>query len=135
MTINHKLGIEHRCTDGTTLLTAGLGEHAERLVARAFAALWRGTSPLPRDLDASLDPDVPFDVFRQLAAVGRAELDDAGRVVSAHGINGVRDAARHRGQGRCAPTHLVRVRCVIGIPAALRLDVLSFTACPIARRP
>lgn len=100
MTINHKLGIEHRCTDGTTLLTAGLDEHAERLGARAFAALWRGTSPLPRDLDARLDPDVPFDVFRQLAAVGRVELDDAGRVVGAHGIHGVRDAARHRGQGR-----------------------------------
>jgi alkylmercury lyase len=117
------------CEPGAgALLEPGFGREARRLASAGFASLWANRLPVsPGDVSA----DGPR-VAAALAAAGRAELDDAGRLVGIHGLTLrlTRHSFTHEGVIRntwCAFDS-------IGIPAALDLDAVASTDCPTCGR-
>lgn len=122
------LKIELAC--GNSLLTGGLGERAEPLVTRAFAALWHGVALRPAQLGNAEEAEA---VLRELAELGRCELDGDGRVVSAHGLTLLE--TRHRIVAGGVARHTWCGFDAVGIPAALGVDATAVTACPRCDRP
>lgn len=115
------------------LLTDGLDSHDVLLLTRAFTALWHGAAPTPVELAGDTDPTEAAEVLRRLAAVGRCEVDDDGRIVGAHGIT--RKPTRHQIVHARGRHHTWCGFDAVAIPAALGLDATATTECPHCATP
>jgi alkylmercury lyase len=109
----------------------GLGSSAREFAVAGFAALWQGRAVSPEALLPGRAGDAGR-VLAELVEEGRAEVDDAGRVVGVHGLTlrPTRHRFVHRGRAHftwCAFD-------AVGIPAALVLDADVHTTCPACDR-
>lgn len=119
------------CGDiGAGLLRGDLPDSALRLAVDGFAALWCGRAVPVADLLGN--GDQADAIITELAARGRAEIDESGRLVGIHGLT--LRSTRHRlnHAGRCHNTWCAFDS--IGIPAALALDATAHTDCPACGR-
>lgn len=115
------------CAPDGDLLSGDLGEAALELASAGFAALWHGLALDPGDLLPDRR-DVAAQTARDLALLGRAELDAAGLLVGVHGLTLQRTRHSFEEDGRVHHTW-----CgfdSVGIPAALGLDATASTDCP-----
>jgi len=119
------------CGVGRGLLQAGLSVAETAVVAAGIDALWRGRSLSPREIWPQ-DPVVAEEVFASLAAAGRAEVDDAGRVFGVHGFT--LSHTRHTIFHGDVKVHTWCAFDSIGIPAAFGLDATAATDCPTCGR-
>lgn len=109
------------------LLSEGLSDVALELATAGFAALWDSRAVPPEALIARPAAEVQR-AAAELAQRGRAELDDAGRLVGVHGLTlrPTRHTFVHAGGSHwtwCAFDS-------VGIPAALGIDAEAHTTCP-----
>jgi alkylmercury lyase len=105
---------------------------ARDFAVAGFAALWHGRALRPE----ALLPGRAAEAGRALAALvgeGRAEADDAGRVVGVHGLT--LRPTRHRFVERRGPHFTWCAFDAVGIPAALAIDADVRTTCPTCREP
>jgi alkylmercury lyase len=115
------------CQADDGLLCAGLSDVAVALETAGFVALWHGRSLTPVEL-------LPGNVEQAVAGVatlvaeGRAEVDEAGRVVGIHGLT-LRHT-RHRFDVAGRPRNTWCAFDSVGIPAALGLNAVARTDCP-----
>lgn len=120
------------CRRDGDLLRCGLGEAALELVAAGFASLWHGVAVDPGDLLADRR-ELAGRTARDLARVGRAELDAVGRLVGIHGLTLQRTRHWLEEDGRVHHTWCAFDS--VGIPAALGLDATASTECPSCGTP
>lgn len=117
-----------RCSpsDGD-VLRVGLDAAALDLAIAGFVALWHGRACDPEQLLPDRH-ELAAQTARDLARLGRAELDGDGRLVGIHGLTLRRTLHRFEHDGRVHHTW-----CgfdSVGIPAALGLDATAATDCP-----
>jgi alkylmercury lyase len=115
------------CEADDGLLRGGLSEVAAALARAGFAALWRGRALTPAQLLPG-NIEQALEGAAMLVAQGRAEVDDAGRVLGVHGLT-LRNT-RHRFDVAGRPRNTWCAFDSVGIPAALRLDAVVRTDCP-----
>ena len=115
------------CEADDGLLRSGLSEVAAALATAGFAALWHGRSLTPAELLPG-NVEQALDGAAMLVAQGRAEVDEAGRVLGIHGLT-LRNT-RHRFDVAGRPRTTWCAFDSVGIPAALRLDAVVRTDCP-----
>lgn len=115
------------CAAGRGLLRAGLTDEGLDVVVLGIAAIWSGQALLPEEIVRDR-PELAGEVFGSLAIAGRAELDEAGRLVGVHGFTLRRTHHRfvHEGTGH----HTWCAFDSVGIPAAFGLDAVVMTDCP-----
>lgn len=112
---------------GTGILRGELDETSLAVATSGFKLLWEGAPVTPARLLAS-SPRRAAALVDELAAAGRAETDDQGRLIGIHGLTlrATRNSFEH--------TRVVRhTWCAfdsLGIPAALGLDARARTTCP-----
>lgn len=128
--MNGRRGDRGARSDHRRLLCEGAGDRSGVLAAAGFAALWAGRAVLPSELLPGADS---AELAESLARVGRAELDDAGRLVGIHGLTLRR--TRHRFTHRARARHTWCAFDAVGIPAALGLDATASTNCPTCEAP
>lgn len=116
--------------DCSDLLTEGLDELAQGLVARAFAHLWRGVAPSFEDLG---DPAVAAELFARLSSLGRCEIDAHGHVIGAHGLT--QKATAHRIVHGQIVRHTWCGFDAVAIPGALGINAVAATSCPRCGSP
>jgi hypothetical protein len=91
------------------------------LAVRGFVALWHGQRPRPGDLDAN---PATVDALQQR---GLIVVDTDGRITGIHGLSTT--PTPHRIAHAGGDTYTWCAFDAIGIPAALRLDAQTRTAC------
>lgn len=106
-------------------LDSGVGPVGLDLAVAGFAAVWRRAALRPEEL---VSDGTAVEVAAALAAAGRAELDEAGRLIGIHGLT-LRET-RHRIEHVTGRHHTWCALDSIGIPAALGLDAVAVTDCP-----
>ena len=109
------------------LLRGGSSEVAAALATAGFVALWHGRSLTPEELLPG-NVDKAVDGAALLVAQGRAEMDEAGRVVGIHGLT--LRITRHRFDVAGRHRNTWCAFDAVGIPAALGLDAVAVTDCP-----
>jgi alkylmercury lyase len=112
------------CCEPLVQVEATDTEH--QLAVRGFVALWNGQRPLPGDLDA--DP-ATIQVMQQH---GRIVLGPDRRIAGIHGLS--TQPTPHRITHGDQVIHTWCAFDAIGIPAALGLDALASTSCPVCGR-
>ena len=109
----------------------GLHSSAREFAVAGFAALWQGRAVSPEALLPGRVEEAGR-VLAELVEQGRAEVDDAGRVVGVHGLT--LRPTRHRFVHRGRPHYTWCAFDAVGIPAALALDADVHTTCPACDR-
>jgi hypothetical protein len=117
---------------GRDLLGADLGDAAVELAIAGFAALWHGRARDPEEL-LPARRHLAMQTARDLARLGRAELDGDGRLVGVHGLTLRRTRHSFEHDGRVHHTWCAFDS--VGIPAALGLDATAATDCPTCVAP
>lgn len=117
------------CDIGAGPLRGDLPDSALRLAVDGFAALWCGRALPVADLLGNGDQAI----ITELAARGRAEIDESGRLVGIHGLT--LRSTRHRFDHAGRSHHTWCAFDSIGIPAALALDATAHTDCPTCGQP
>lgn len=113
-------------------LSDGLDGPARDFAVAGFAALWHGRAVRPEALLPGRAEEAGR-ALAQLVGEGRAEVDDAGRVVGVHGLT-LRETRHRFVQG--GRRHFTWCAFdAVGIPAALALDADVRTSCPVCDRP
>jgi alkylmercury lyase len=115
------------CQMDNGLLRAGLSDVVAGLATAGFAALWHGGSLTPTELLPG-NVEQAVEGAATLVAQGRAEVDEAGRVVGIHGLT--LRPTRHRFDVAGRPHNTWCAFDSVGIPAALGLDAVARTDCP-----
>jgi alkylmercury lyase len=107
-------------------LSDGLDGAAREFAAAGFAALWHGRA-LPPEALLRGRPEEAGRALAELVGQGRAEVDDAGRVVGVHGLT--LRPTRHCFITGGDAHHTWCAFDAVGIPAALALDAEVRTTC------
>jgi|SRR5581483_2142779 len=110
----------------------GLDGAVRDFVVAGFAALWDGRAVLPEALLPGRAEQAGA-TLAQLVGGGRADVDDAGRVVGVHGLT--LRPTRHRFVHGDRSHFTWCAFDAVGIPAALALDASVRTRCPACDRP
>lgn len=114
------------CHIGGDLLRADLSAAPLEVAVAGFAAIWQGQAAAAEDLLPGR-AGLAADVLDELAAKGRAELDDRRRVIGIHGLT--LRTTRHRLEHAHQSHHTWCAFDTVGIAAALRLDATSHSDC------
>ncbi len=108
-------------------MRADLSAEGLEVVAAGIEAIWAHAALLPEEITPE-HPGLAAEVFGSLAAAGRAEIDDQGRLAGVHGfsLRPTRHSFAHDGVAH----HTWCAFDSVGIPAAFGIDAVATTDCP-----
>lgn len=109
-------------------LNGPVAEVVRRLAIAGFVALWRGEPAVPGEL-VDADPAVLEAALDHLRIRGRVEFSEEGHVVAVHGLS--RRPTVHRIAHAGGEVNTWCALDAIGIPAALGIDAVALTRCPV----